>query len=114
MAVNFKIIGLRVKEARLQKQMSQAVLAERIDMSVTYISHIETARKKASLETLVRIANVLDVTVDHMLNGNQISDPAEYRTDLAQLLDDCTNCEKRIIYEIALSTKKSLRDNKWS
>jgi len=83
-------------------------------MSVTYISHIETARKQASLEALVRIAYVLDVTVDPILNGNQTSDPAEYRADLAQLLDDCTNCEKRIIYEIALSAKKSLRDNKWS
>ncbi len=112
MSLNFKIIGLRVKKARLHNRMSQAVLAERIDMSVTYISHIETAKKQASLEALVRIANVLGVTVDYLLNGNQANDPAEYWTDLTWLIEDCTNYEKRIIYEIASATKKILLENK--
>ena len=113
MSLNFKLIGLRVKESRLQKRMSQAELAERTDLSVSFISHIETAKKRASLESLVRIANALEVTVDQMLNGNQTSDPAEYRIELAQPLNDCSSYEKRIIYEVALTVKKSLRDNKW-
>jgi len=112
MSANYKLIGLRIKEARLQKLMSQAELAERIDMSVSYISHIETAKKHASMDSLVRIANALGFTMNDMLNGNQTSDPAEYRTDLVQLLEDCTSCEKRIIYEIASAVKKILRDNK--
>ena len=111
MAIDFKIIGIRVKESRLQKRMSQAVLAERIDMSVTYISHIETAKKQASLETLVRIADVLGVTMDAFLYGNQSNNPAEYRPELLQLLEDCTSYEKRIIYEIAFATKMSVRNN---
>ena len=113
MSLNYKLIGQRLKESRMQKRISQAELAELIDMSVSYISHIETAKKQASLEALVRIANVLGVTVDHMLNGNQTSDPAEYRTDLVQLIEGCTSYEKRIIYEIASAAKKSLRDNIW-
>lgn len=113
MSLNFKIIGLRVKESRLQKRMVQAVLAERINMSVSYISRIETAKKQASLEALVRIANVLGVTVDHFLNGNQANDTEEYRTELVQLLEDCTSYEKRIIYEIAFAVKLSIRNNKW-
>lgn len=113
MSVNFKIIGIRIKQSRIHHRMSQAVLAERIDMSVAYISHIETARKQASLEALVRIANVLGVTVDYFLNGNQTNYSAEYRTDLTRLIEGCTSYEKRIIYEIASATKKSLLENKW-
>ncbi len=113
MVLNFKVIGIRVKEARLQKRMSQAVLAERIAMSVTYISHIETAKKQASLESLVRIANVLGVTVNAFLYGNQANDLSEYRTELVLLLDDCTSYEKRIIYEIAFAAKRSIRNNEW-
>ena len=113
MLVNYKLISLRVKEIRLQKGMSQAELAERTDMSVPYISHIETAQKQASLESLVRIANALEVTVDRMLNGNQTNDPAEYRIDLVEVLEGCSSYEKRIIYEIASTVKKILRDNKW-
>ena len=45
MFVNFTHIGRRVKEVRNVKGMSQAELAEQIDMSVPYISLIETAAK---------------------------------------------------------------------
>ena len=112
MPLNFKIIGRMVKESRLHKRISQADLAEQVDMSASYISHIETAKKQASLESLVRIANVLGVTVDHLLCGNQTNDPAEYQIDLVRLVDDCTSYEKRIIYEIAFAVKTSLCDNK--
>jgi hypothetical protein len=47
-----------------------------------------------------------------MLNGNQIHDKAEYRTDLLQLIEGCTSYEKRIVYKIALAAKKSLIENK--
>lgn len=112
MSINFVLIGLRIKELRIQKRMSQATLAEHIDMSATFISHIEAAKKQASLESLVRIANALGVTVDHLLIGNQTNDFAEYRTDMAHLLDDCTSYERRVIYGVALATKKSLQENK--
>lgn len=111
-SINFIIIGRRVKESRLWKGISQADLAEQINMSVSYISRIETAKKQASLEALVRIANALGVTVDHLLNGNQINDPAEYQVDMARLMEGCTSCEKRIIYEIALAAQKSLLENR--
>ena len=113
MALNYKIIGQRIRELRMQKQISQAGLAEMINMSATYISRIEMAKKHASLESLARIGDALGVTVDHLLNGNQENDLIEYRADLVQLLDGCTSYEKRIIYEIASVTKKSLRDNKY-
>lgn len=112
MPLNFKLIGLRIKEARATKQMSQTDLAERINMSMQFISQIETAKKHASLESLVRIGNVLGVTVDFMLNGNQINDLLEYQTDMAQLLNGCNSYEKRVIYEMAASTKKILLENK--
>jgi Predicted transcriptional regulators len=88
MPLNIKIIGQRVKESRIQKHMSQADLAGRVDVSVTYISYIETIKKQASLESLVRIADVLGVTVDQLLNGNQVHDSAELRKELAQLFAD--------------------------
>lgn len=113
MPIDFKIIGRRIRELRLEKRMTQADLAEKINMSVTYMSHIETAKRKASLESLLRISNALEITMDRLLNGNQTNDPAEYLMDLAVLLEDCTGQEKRMIYEIAFSAKKCFRDNQW-
>ena len=112
MELNVKVIGRRVKELRSQERLSQAALAERIDMSVTYISRIETGKKQASLGALVRIAEALGVTVNNLLYGNQANDKAEYIMELAQLLEDCSSYEKRVIYEIALATKKALIENR--
>lgn len=110
MSLNYIIIGRRVKESRLKKGISQAILAEQINMSVSYISRIETAKKQASLEALVRIANVLGVTMDHLLKGNLTNDYKE--VDLIRLMEGCTKYEKRIIYEIAFAAKKSLLENR--
>jgi len=111
MSLNYKFIGQQVKNARNKKQISQAELAEQIDISVPYISRIETATKNVSLEVLVSIANILGVTVDFLLHGNQTNDLLEYQSELSLLTTDCTSYEKRIILEIACATKKSLRDN---
>lgn len=111
MQINFKHIGRRIKEIRITKGMSQAELAEQIEMSVPYISLIETATKKASLRALVLIANTLSVTVDAFLNGNQTSDPTAYNCDMVRLMNDCNNYERRVIFEVASATKKSLRDS---
>ena len=111
MTLNYKFIGKTVKKYRKSMKISQEELAERIDMSVAYISHIETGRKRVSLETLVKIANILGTTVDQLLSCNQINDPFEYKTDLWLLLEDCSSYEKQIIYEIAVAMKQILRDN---
>ena len=111
MSINFVLIGMRIKDLRNRKRMSQAALAEYIDMSATFISHIEAAKKQASLESLVRIANALGVTVDHLLTGNQAHDSEEYREEMASLFDGCTSYEKQVIFDVAFATKRSLREN---
>lgn len=113
MTINFRIIGLRIQETRRRKRLSQAELAEQVDLSVSYISHIERAKKQTSLESLVKIANVLGVTADLLLNGNQSFDQKEYMIELVDLLNDCDAYEKRVIYETVCTLKKSLRDNRY-
>ena len=113
MDINFSLIGMRVKEVRKQLHITQAQLAEMTDLSISYISHIEKKKKKASLESLVRIADALGITVDELLNGNQLNNPTEYQTDIDLVMADCTQSEKRLMYEIIHATKTILRNNRW-
>ena len=86
-------------------------LAEKTGLSLSYVSMIENGRRRVSLNALIRITNILRVTVDELLNGNQMYNPTEYQTDMDLLLEDCSNYEKRIIYEVAKAVKTILRDN---
>ena len=62
--VDYVLIGKRIKETRKKMHASQAELAEMTGLSVPYISNIETAYKKASLSSLISIANAAGISVD--------------------------------------------------
>lgn len=113
MQINYALIGKRVREARKQQKISQEELAEMTRLSVGYISHIETARKKASLSSLINISNALGITVDELLNGNQLYSPNDYQTDIDLLMLDCSLTERRLIFEMICSIKGILRNNNW-
>ena len=57
-------IGQRIRKYRKAYQFSQEQLAEKIGISTTHLSHIETGNIKLSLPVLVDIANVLSVSTD--------------------------------------------------
>ena len=111
--IDYVLIGKRVKETRAQMKVSQATLAEMTGLSVTYISHIETAYKKASLTSLVSIANAAGISIDELLYGNQAHYAADYHLDTAFLISSCMPAEKRFIYLLTESVISILRDNGW-
>ena len=110
--LNYGLIGKRVREIRKRKGLSQIELAELADVCESYISNIESGKKKASLSILVAIANVLDASMDELLIGNQISRRLEYQTEINEIIDSCNRYEKRIIFETMLSLRASLRENR--
>lgn len=67
-------IGSALRAARTARRWSQATLAERIDVSVTYVGMLERGEKLASLPLLVQVAQVLGVGVARLL-GEPAADP---------------------------------------
>ncbi len=111
MSVNYKIVGKRVKEVRKRKQISQAELAEMSNLSTQYVSQIETAKKQASLQSLVSISKALEISLDELLVGNQINSPTEYIKEVNDVFRDCSRFEKRVLYEVMNEIKRILREN---
>lgn len=111
MTPDYTRIGQEIKEARHNKHMSQAALAEAIDCSVSYMSYIETGKKQLSLAMLIRAANVLGVTVDRLLTGNQDFDSATCTAEVTSLLEGCTTHEKHVILATISTLKRALREN---
>ena len=72
--MNLIEIGGRIKARRRSVGVSQEKLAEMIFVSPHYIYEIERGMKAMSLETLMRLSEVLDLSTDYMLFGNQTSD----------------------------------------
>lgn len=65
--MDLRAIGARIKAAREKAGMTQEDLAAALEMSPTHISVIERGVKSPKLETLVNIANALNVSSDTLL-----------------------------------------------
>ena len=113
-SIDNNLIGLRIKEIRKRRGITQAQLAEMTDLSVPYVSYIENGKKKISLETLIRTCNALEVTLDDLLAGTQTSNRMDYQTDIGLLLRDCSTEERRFLFEVIKANREILHRNNWN
>ncbi|MEY8483194.1 helix-turn-helix transcriptional regulator [Lachnospiraceae bacterium 48-21] len=65
--IDYKKLGLRIKEIRISKELTQENLAQIVDCNSSHISNVENAHTKVSLIALLAIANALDTTIDYLL-----------------------------------------------
>ncbi|MDD2627488.1 MAG: helix-turn-helix transcriptional regulator [Clostridia bacterium] len=84
--VNGKDLGIRIRKARKEKELTQFALAEEVGVSSNFLGDVERGIKSPSLDTIVCIANVLDVSLDYLLFEslsyiNVKEDPEIYVTD---------------------------------
>lgn len=65
--MDLTLLGNRIRVAREKKGITQEELAERVNISPSHISVIERGVKTVRIDTVVRIANELDVSADYLL-----------------------------------------------
>ena len=76
--LNIKI-GARIREARESARMTREAFAERVDISAQFLTDIERGRMGASVETIVRICDVLGVTTDTILRAPDLDEEVTAR-----------------------------------
>lgn len=112
MALNLIQIGKRVRESRKRCALSQQELSESINRSPTYISYIENGLKCMSLDTFVSIANVLHVSADELLKDSIENTVNVINHEFSKIVFDCNEYERRILLEVALVVKNTIRENR--
>ena len=100
MAIDIVGIGRRIKDFRNNAGYSQEELGNIVFVSSTYISYIETGVKAPSLELLIMIANVLDVSADDLLIDNLTHTSSPVGRELHALLQDCNRDEREMLMRL--------------
>lgn len=85
--MDYKKLGKRIREERQKLNLTQAQLAESIDISDTYMGAIERGERSLTLDTLVRLVNRLGVTVDYMLSDSVSGNDSNIMEQLRQIMD---------------------------
>lgn len=105
--MNYVKIGEKIRKYRKAVGMSQEELAEKIGISVTHMSHIETANTKLSLPVFVCIAEVLGIQTDDLLNDEHSGSKKAAESEMLNLLSSCTDREAKMILDIAKASKST-------
>lgn len=100
-------IGQRIRRIRKARGMSQEQLAERVGISTTHMSHIETANTKLSLPVFVDIAEALETQTDALLYDKPRESVSTSIEDIIGILESCDAKQVRIITDIVKSVKQS-------
>ncbi|MBQ8559035.1 MAG: helix-turn-helix transcriptional regulator [Tyzzerella sp.] len=67
-------IGLRIATLRKEHNMTQEQLAERLDISIKHCSSVERGLSSLSLEKLIDVSDLFDVSLDYLIKGPSASD----------------------------------------
>lgn len=86
-------LGNRIRKARMNCGITQEKLAEMVDISTNFMSLIENGRNM-SVETLVKIADALGVTVDYLLSDTMDLQSDKIMIQIAQNLSSLSDDEK--------------------
>lgn len=101
MALDYSIIGERLKKARKSKNLTQEQLAEKIDVSVAFLSRVERGDVKINLARLSQICDLLEISIAYILTGVGSNSKNYLSDDFANLLKNCPPDKLKLIYDIA-------------
>ena len=107
--VDYKSIGVRIRNVRKAKKMTQEQLAESVGVGVTHISHIETGNSIPSLQVMVDIINTLECSADELLCVEIKKARPLVNGWLNELVEDCNDTEIKMIADMVIALKSSMR-----
>lgn len=102
-------IGQRIRKFRKAQGLSQEELAEKVNISTTHMSHIETGNTKLSLPVFVDITKALGVRANELLDDVDWMETAgKERDEILSVVEQCTAHQAKIIAEIVKATKLAM------
>lgn len=91
--MDYAAMGARIRAYRKQCGMTQAMLADSVGISTSFIGHIERGTRITSLETVVGLSQILDVSLDAIVRGDDANASYKVRVlnDVMRILDEHSN-----------------------
>lgn len=101
-------LGIRLRQARLQKGYTQHQLAEKAQISLVYLGEVERGKKMPSLNSFIRIVEALGISADYILRDELPSGEAYVFDELTEKLRDLSPGQRRVAGDILDAYIKSI------
>ncbi len=95
--IDYTLIGARIKQVRKENGITQEMLAERLHVSVGFISQIERGITKVNLETLGKISAVTGTDISYFVSGISTSEKDFAVSEISKLIYELDGKEREIL-----------------
>lgn len=98
--VDYRELGLRIKNMRQNRKLTQENLAELVGCNTSHISNIENNHTKVSLNVLLAIANTLNTSIDYLLSDQYENTSLALENEILRVIKNCDNKKKKKILKL--------------
>ena len=95
-----QMIGARIKDIRNKKGLTQEQLSEKMKINPKYLSSIERGNENPTLNTLIKLAESLEVDLSKIFSFVQIEDPEKRKSMITSLLDQADNEQLKMAFKV--------------
>ena len=108
MNIDYGLIGERIKKQRKIKGLTQDALAERLNVSIGYVSQVERGITKISLDLLGAISGILECDIASFITGSAITSNGYMETELMEEIKKLDQKKKKYILNVIKLTNETL------
>lgn len=98
--IDYAKLGLKIKEIRISKGLTQDTLAEMVSCNTSHISNVENNHTKVSLNVLLAIANALNTSIDYLLSDQYENSSLALDNEILRVIKDYDTEKKEKILKI--------------
>ena len=100
MNIDYKLIGERIKRTRKSKGITQEVMAEKLNVSIGYVSQVERGVTKISLDLLAAISSILDCDIAGFISESAVNSSEYLESEIVSELRKLDQKKRKFILNI--------------
>ena len=108
MNIDYKLIGERIKRARKARGITQEAMAEKLNVSIGYVSQVERGVTKISLDLLASISSILDYEISGFIAESAIKSNEYMESEIIAELRKLDQKKKKFILNLIKLTNETL------
>lgn len=97
MAIDYSLIGSRIKDKRKNAKLTQEQLAEKLCVTVGYVSQCERGISKINLEKLSEISDILNCELSYLVTGTVIENTNYLNTEFFEKYGKLNKIQKKYV-----------------
>ena len=100
MAIDYKIIGMRIKTKRRENALTQERFADLLGVTVGYISQVERGITKPNLEMLAKMSEILECDISYFVSNVCATSDSYMIDDISEKIKSLNNQNRRLLVAI--------------